>query len=203
MFCCPVFHKPIFSVMLVSSSSQRVGLVWKVQGEVGWESMGGTTFFFWSSGGLSFPSPQTHPSPSHTLFCPINWHTPLATPSKANQMGRTKCTWSAGVWWEHPVWAKFTCPFPTPVTCALQKQSTTRRNPDTDELQAQIGDTRHSQLSMSRRNGSCLSSDLVNSASPVTYLWICVSLLTEASAALHSGHFTLLLICGRTVCKFT
>lgn len=84
--------------------------------------------FSQSSGGLCFPSPQTHPSPSHTLFCPINWHTPLATPSKASQMGRAKCTFCTGVWREHPVWAKFTCPFPTPVTCALREKSTTFLN---------------------------------------------------------------------------
>lgn len=57
--------------------------------------MGGTTFFHWS-GGLGFPSPQTHPSPSHTSFCPIKWHSALATPSEASQMGRAKCTWEPG-----------------------------------------------------------------------------------------------------------
>lgn len=87
-----------------------------------WE--GPLFFFFFSKAAAGSPSPPPKPThlPSHTLFCPINWHSSLATPSKASQMGWAKCTWSAGVWWEHPVWVKFTCPFPTPVTCALQRK---------------------------------------------------------------------------------
>lgn len=95
-----------------------VGLV---QREVGWECMGGAMFLSKAAAGWPPPPPKPTHLPSHTLFCPINWHTPLATPSKASQMGWAKCTWSAGVWWEHPVWVKFTCPFSTPVTCALKE----------------------------------------------------------------------------------
>lgn len=48
------------------------------RGERGGTAHGRDHIFFFSPlspqsiGGLDSPSPQTHPSPSHTLFCPIN-----------------------------------------------------------------------------------------------------------------------------------
>lgn len=123
-------------------------------------------------------------------------------------MGRARGTWSAGVWWEHPVWAKFTCPFPTPVTCALLRKSTTRKKCDhtwtTDPHKSEIPiEVKWSSVDMMGYVSRPTLIRFRKSQVWVTYLWVCVSLLIEASAALHCGHFTLMLICGRTVCQFS
>lgn len=91
-------------------------------------------------------------------------------------------------------------PFSTPVTCALRRKSTSRKSAATHARQSRANRNRIRDTKNGQRLTSRQSSDFVRAKSGrVTYLWICVSLLIEASAALHCGHFTLMLICKTTV----
>lgn len=174
-------------------------------GEAGWESMGGTTSLWQRSGGLGFPSPQTHPSPSHTLFCPINWHTAQATPPPR-----------PAKWAERDARRVPRFDGNTPCGRNLPAHSPPQwhvlRRESQQPVPAQTETEREMKSMRNKEHGQWVRAGIVVDVARltnhpirlavgvrVTYLWIRVSLLTVASAAFRSGHFTLLLICGRRV----
>lgn len=75
--------------------------------------MGGTTFL-WSCGGLGFPSPQTHPSPSHTFSLPYKLTHSASHPLQGQPNGpseiHTKCRGLTGT----PRVGDFYLPIPHP-----------------------------------------------------------------------------------------
>lgn len=171
------------------------------QGGTVWE---GSHFFFFlqSIGGLDFPSPQTHPSPSHTLFLPYKLtHSSSHPPPRQAKWAEREARQVPGFRGNTPCGRNLPAPFSTPVTCAPRRKSTSRKkcgHACTTEPRESEPNSRHKKTG--QRLTSRRSSDFVRAKSGrVTYLWICVSLLIEASAALHRGHFTLMLICKTTV----
>lgn len=123
-------------------------------------------------------------NPTHLKCGPIISHGsdghphtyPSPSYSDASQMGRARGTASEGVCRQHPVCGR-TLPAHVPPNnmCSAERNNTAKQWKST-----------HTQT---------INTRMTTVEIWLTYLW--VSLLTEASAALHRGHFTLLLICGR------
>lgn len=104
--------------------------------------------FSGAAAGSASPPPKPTHLPTYTLSLPYKLAHSSSHPLRGQPNGPSETFSKHRVRWEHPVWAKFTCPFPTPVTCAPGRRSTTGPGPDTDaatESIQQVENTRQVQ----------------------------------------------------------
>lgn len=169
----PSTSLPIASYMMQVTLPLGAGRV--SQGRAGWDGMvwEGSHFFLQSIGGLDFPSPQTHPSPSHTLFLPYKLtHSSSHPPPRQAKWAEREARQVPGFRGNTPCGRNLPAPFSTPVTCAPRRKSTSRKKcgrAGTTEPRESEPNSRHKKTG--QRLTSRRSSDFVRAKSGrVTYL---------------------------------